>query len=166
MIRIAGALALAFVALAGVAHAAAVAEPSTVVTVPIGDWIAAGAAALAASAGSVVLWGLRQLPGALLQRLRTLQAEQILTMAMAYGLNAVAGAARGKVLSADVGNAVAAEALGYVVEHGPNRLIKWLGGEQAIREKIIARLDLGADAEVKAGEIVTAATGGLFAAGR
>lgn len=75
-------------------------------------------------------------------------------MAVNYGLNAVAGATKGKTLSIDVGNQVVTQALGYAVDNGPGKLIGWLGGEEGIRDKILARLTLPEEAVIEDGAIV------------
>lgn len=155
MFRIAGALALAFITLIGIAHAAAV-DGATTVAVPVGAWTGEVAGFLGPLVLAFIIWLLRQIPGALVQRLRTQQAEQLLAMAVNYGLNAVAGAAKGKVLSVDVGNQVLAQALGYAVDNGPGKLIGWLGGEDGIRDKILARLTLPEDAAIEDGAVAPA----------
>lgn len=60
----------------------------------------------------------------------------------------MAEAEKGKTLDVKVGSSVVASAVQYVVGHGPAWLIAWLGGATAIEQKIIARLNLSADAAV------------------
>lgn len=129
------------------ADAVAAAGDGTI-TVPIGSWVGESAGIVATVLAAVVAWGLRFLPASILQILRTAQAEQLLDKAINYGVNAVADATRDKTLSVNVGNAVVAQALQYAIDHGPGWMIGWLGGEAAIRQKIIARLNLEAAAAV------------------
>lgn len=49
-------------------------------------------------------------------------------------------------LVVDVGNAVLARALQYVLDHSPAWLQSWMGGPEQIAQKIIARLNLAPDA--------------------
>jgi len=69
-----------------------------------------------------------------------------------WGLNSVAGATASKTLSVHIANQAVAEAVQYAVDHGPAWLINWLGGADAIRQKIIARLTLEESASVARGD--------------
>lgn len=135
-------LVLVMLVLCLLASAGAMAADDTVVTVPVGSWVDHAAGLIATVLGALVVWGLRLLPASIQQILRTAQAEQLLDKAINYGVNAVADATRDKTLSVNVGNAVVAQSLQYAIDHGPGWMIDWLGGEAAIRQKIIARLDL------------------------
>lgn len=57
-------------------------------------------------------------------------------------INAVEGAARGKALEIDVGNAVIAKGLQFAIDELPAHAIKSLGGEEGIRAKLIGALHL------------------------
>ena len=72
--------------------------------------------------------------------LKGLITQQLVEKAISFGVNTVAGAAKGKTLTFDVGNQVLANALNYVVEHTPGWLLAWTGGVNAIRDHIIALL--------------------------
>lgn len=138
------AAALSLVILPAIAFAAE--SAGTSVTIPWGDWIYF----LISNFGEVVLAlvGLAAarllaiLPKPISDFLKTLQVEQLLDRAIEYGISATSGAVKGRELSINVGSAVLAEALGYVLSRGPGALIRWMGGEDAIREMILARLDL------------------------
>lgn len=117
-------------------------EAATTVAVPIGDWIGQASGIIATILGALVVWLFRQLPAGIVQILRTMQVEQLLDKAINYGINAVAGASKDKVLTVNVGNAVVAQAAQYAIDHAPGWLIGWLGGETAIRQMVIARLNL------------------------
>jgi hypothetical protein len=118
----------------------------TDVALPVGDW----AAGLADVAGFAVLalavWALRMLPAPLYRLVMMIRAEQLVARAVDYGVQAVAGAARGRTLTVDVGNRVLAAAARYAVDAADD-VVAWLGGEDAVRRKILARLDLEAAAE-------------------
>ena len=135
-----GAMALAFAAtfavfasvLIGPVQAADAA--STTVTVPLGDWIATALS----GASSVVL----AVAGWVVARWVPIWARQYLTdrllaNAVDYALGAVAGAARGKVLTVPIANRVLAEAMSYAVANAP-ALARWLG--DTLKPKILARL--------------------------
>jgi hypothetical protein len=125
------------------------ASASTTVTIPYGDWLAAAANSLIVILGALLAYGFRLLPAQVVGILQSLRADQLLTKAVEYGINAVAGAAKGKALDVNVGNDVVAEAVNYVIQQGPAWLINWLGGEDGIRRMVIARLPLAEDAALK-----------------
>lgn len=124
------------------------------VTIPWGDWVAAAAASMGETILMLVLglvaWMSRSLPPAIAGMLKTKQVEQLLQRAVDYGLNAVAGAAKGKTLDVNTGNEVLNVALAYAVDRAPAQLISWLGGPQALQHMILARLQLGEDASAAA----------------
>jgi hypothetical protein len=116
------------------------------VTVPYGVWIAAAGNLVSDALTPAVLagfaWLLIRLPAPIVRLLRTMQAEQLLARAIGYGYAAVAGAARDRALSVDVGSKVVAAAANYAIAHGPDWLSDWMGGVAGIEQKILARLDL------------------------
>lgn len=122
-------------------------DTNTTVVVPYGTWLdqvlAAIQSSLAIIITAVIAWAFRNFPKAVVDILRTLQAEQMLMRAAEYGINATRGAVKGKSLDIDVGNEVIAKAVQYAINNAPGWLITWLGGESAIRDKIIARIPLG-----------------------
>lgn len=139
------------------AQAAATTTTTTVVSTPLGDWLASIQPVLTdidtALVGVAVAVLLRFLPAglkAIVSSFLTPQVEQLLANAIGYGINTVVGAEKGKSLDINVGNAVAAQALQYVIDHGPSWLISWAGGATLIEQKIIARLDLVAGTSVAA----------------
>ena len=130
------------------------------VSIPVGDWIVALAGWAMPLVGTVLMgvvgWAVAKLPPAFGGVANMLLTEQILKRATDFAQNAVAGAAQGKAISFQVGNAVVAEALRYAANHAP----EWFAKIDAdlLRQKIIARLNLAPDAKVTpAGQIVPAA---------
>jgi hypothetical protein len=121
----------------------------TAITIPWGDWLAE----LAVFAGTIILaalsWTVRRVPGIWISSQNRAAVEQLLETAIGYGVNTVAGAARGRELDVSTGSAVIDRALSYAVAHGPPALIDWAGGETALRSKIIARLTAAAEAALK-----------------
>ena len=120
---------------------------STTVVVPVGDWVSAIVPTVESILGVVLTivltWALRFVPSYLqgiITQQQIAQAEQLLANAIGYGINTVVGAEKGKTLQINVGNAVAAQGVQYALDHGPTWLIDWLGGTEAIQQKIIARL--------------------------
>lgn len=140
--------ALALVACAMTYHAVAFADAvvGTAVSVPAGDWLTDTAAFLGPLLAAAVLWMVRKLPPQVASLLMSMRVDQLLNKAIAYGINSVREATHDKPLTVDVGNAVIAKALQYAIDHGPGKLIDWMGGTEMIREKIIARLNLDAKA--------------------
>ncbi len=118
------------------------AASSTSVVIPWGDWAAAALMTVSAVVLPVITWGLRLLPEQLQSLVRTAQVEQLLAKAVSYGINATAGAAQGRSLTVDIGSEVARHAVGYTIEQGPRWVEAWLGGQEGIRKRIIARLDV------------------------
>jgi len=121
--------------------------PPDTVAVPVGDWVTQVAPliqdALYAIVAGVVAFALRNLPAGIRTYVTagiTAQAEQLLEKAVDWAIASVAGATKDKIWTVSVGNSVVAQAVQYVVDHGPAWLITWLGGEAMIAQKIIARI--------------------------
>lgn len=120
--------------------AATVAQPATdtaVVTVPLGTWVASYAQAAAEIVTAIVMaaitWGLRRLPASIGAVVKGLITQQLVEKAISFGVNTVAGAAKDKALTFDVGNQVLANALNYVVEHTPG----WLTERPQVGEAVL-----------------------------
>jgi hypothetical protein len=116
------------------------------IRLPVGEWIAAAASLAAPVIAIAYAYLLRQLPEQLVGILRTLRVEQILDKAIAYGINAVAGAAQGKNLDVKLGSEVLAEAVQYTIDRAPGWVIQWTGGREGIEKMIAARLPMEAAA--------------------
>lgn len=106
------------------------------------------------AAVAVALWLLRKLPKVAVDALNALagllgqgRVDTLLERAVQYGINATKGAVAGRTLTVPVGNEVLERAFEYALRHAP-RLVSWAGGAIALREKIIARLNLEEDAAV------------------
>lgn len=102
----------------------------------------------------IALYLLRRLPKVAVDALNALagllgqgRVDQLLEKAVQYGINATKGAVAGRTLTVPVGNEVLERAFEYALRHAP-RLVSWAGGAIALREKIIARLNLEEDAAV------------------
>lgn len=119
------------------------------VVIPYGQYIADAATAGVSVAGALIAWAIRLLPARYIALIQATHADQILTKAVSYALNAVPGAVQGKSLTIDIANPVIREAVTYVIANGPKWLIGWLGGEAGITQKIIARLSLEENAGVQ-----------------
>lgn len=124
---------------------------ATKVTWAIGATVSQWADAFEAIALAVVAFLLRKIPGQLGNILTTMHVDQVLNKAVDYAINMVKGATKDKELSLDVGNEVLAKALQYVLDHAPTWLQSWMGGQDQIAQKIIARLNLAPDAVPNAG---------------
>lgn len=112
------------------------------VSVPIGDWLAGASAYLGEALAALALLMLRRLPSQLVALLQTLRVEQLLEKAIQYGVNSVAGASTGRVMTITVGNKVLAEAMRYAADRAPASIIRWIGGPERLAEMIWARLEL------------------------
>lgn len=147
--------------------ASSVAPPGSVVVIPEGDWAAQVSPiihdALLALVTGLVAWALRSLPAGIRVFVTDgiiSQVDDLLDKAVDWGIAAVAGATKDKVWTITVGNAVVAKAVQYVIDHGPAWLITWMGGQAAITQKVIARVQtyLPVEAQVTGGTTITAGT--------
>lgn len=125
------------------------------ITVPWGQWVADWAPLIGSALAALVTWGFRQLPGNLVAILGNGRVELLINNAIGYGLNAVKDAAKGKTLSADVGNKVLAEAMQYAIDNAPGWLLTWAGGPEGLAKKIFGRLDLDPSADASMIKLVT-----------
>ncbi|MBI4921847.1 MAG: hypothetical protein HY834_08865 [Devosia nanyangense] len=136
-------------ALAILTCSAAFAAADTSVSIPIGDWLAGAtgvlAPILAIAVLAALLYATKFLPAtfqAYITKERIAAAEQLLERAVAFGLNKAAEAAKDKTVEVDVRNEAVAKAAQYAIDHGPEKLVTWMGGAPAVGEKIIARLPI------------------------
>lgn len=119
----------------------------TTVTLPWGDWLNAILAEAMTFIGvllmAIITFAASKLPPAaqaFITAERIKQVEQVLERAIGFGINSLGEKVKGQTISVDVKNEVVEQALQYVIDHAPQKLIDWMGGIDAIREKIIARL--------------------------
>lgn len=127
--------------------ATAIAQDGQVV-IPYGAWIQAIADTAVPTITAVLLALLARLmavlPAPIVAILQTFRVEQLLDRAIHFGVNAVAGATHGRTLTVPVASQVLETAMDYAVTQAPT-LVRWLGGELALREKLFARLEIEAD---------------------
>ncbi len=142
MSKLALAAGLGLALVAGSALADTAAPQTATVAVPWGDWLAAVAPTLGAVIVGLITWALRQLPAQAAGVLTAMRVDQLLARAVDYGVNTTQGAVRGRTLDVATGNAVLAAALRYAVEQAPT-IVAMAGGEALVRDKLIARLDVG-----------------------
>lgn len=116
------------------------------VVIPWGDLLSTSASVIITLAVSVLAFALRKLPASITAVIKTYQVDQLLERAIGYGINSVAGAAKGQSLSVPVGNKVLEVALEYAVTNGSKALVEWMGGKDIVAQKIVARMDLAPDA--------------------
>lgn len=95
---------------------------------------------------SIIMWAFRFLPTQLYALAMTMRADQLLTKAITFGINATKNATRDKVLTIDVSNAVLREALAYALLHGGPLIRSFMGKPEDIAEKLWARLPVDAEA--------------------
>lgn len=118
----------------------------TIVQVPIGSIADTVLDYIQVAMAGLVIWALRLLPPQLYALAMTMRVDQLLTRAIAYAMNTVAGAAEGKVLSIDVRNQVLKEAVTYALVHGGALVKKFAGTPEELAEKIWSRMDLPQEA--------------------
>jgi hypothetical protein len=118
-----------------------VVEPD-VVTIPYGEIISAAASYIATALIAVSMWALRFVPGQIRAMLMTMRVDQLLGKAIAFGVNATAGAVKDKVLTIEVSNRVLREALSYALLHGGPLVKRFAGSPVDIAEKLWARLEV------------------------
>jgi hypothetical protein len=114
----------------------------TVVAVPVGSWLDTALGYLTLALGGIIAWAFRALPTRIASILMTLQAEQLMTRALTYAINAVAGATRDKVWTIDVRNQVLKEFVTYVLVHGSAAAKDFIGTPADIAEKGLSRIDV------------------------
>lgn len=127
---------------------------STAATVPWGDWVVAvlqpASAVLVPVAAAALTAGLyRVAPWAALLLSRQ-RIEMMVQGGAAYGLNAVAGAVKGRALSVPLGSAVIAEGVQHVIDTSPRRAIRSAGGPAGIAGMIFRSLPLDEGASARA----------------
>jgi hypothetical protein len=115
--------------------------PSTVVQVPVGDWFGTALGYLTLSLGGIIAWAFRRLPGRISAILLTAQADQLLTRAGVYAINAVVGATRNKVWTVEVRNQYLREVVTFALLHGSDAVKAFMGKPAAIAEMGFARID-------------------------
>lgn len=115
--------------------------PSTIVQVPVGDWFGTALGYLTLSLGGLIAWAFRRLPGRISAILLTAQADQLMTRALVYAINAVVGATRDKVWSVDVRNQVLREVVTYTLTHGSEAVKTFMGKSAAMAEMGYSRID-------------------------
>ncbi len=125
----------------------------TSVDLPWGDWITAvlqpAAAVLVPLAAAAVTAGIAKIsPWASLVLSRN-RVQSAIQAGADFGINAVAGAAKGKTLSVPVGSAVVAEGAQWVVNTTPARVVKKAGGAEGIAGMIFRALPLDEHASVQ-----------------
>ncbi|MHC2103390.1 hypothetical protein FV242_20620 [Methylobacterium sp. WL64] len=129
------------------------------VAIPWGDWLVGllqpvsavlvpiAAAAVTAGIARVAPWA-----ASLLTRERV---EAAIRAGAAYGQNAVAGAARGRTVSVDLGSAVVAAGVRHVVATAPAHVVRSAGGAEGVAARIFRALPL--DPQASAGNVLAPA---------
>jgi len=120
----------------------AFAADGTMVSIPYGDWLAETSHIASVVLTPILLGLLAKMTGPAGLFLRTFLGERLIRNAVAYAVNAVEGASKGKTLPVSVGSKVLAEAVQYALTEGAPWLVKTLGGPEGIKNKIFRALDL------------------------
>lgn len=118
------------------------------IVIPWGNWLGDVAMFIGASAAAFVTFALRALPAQWAAMAKTARVDQLLERAIQYGANTVQGATKDKEMPVPIANDVLEMALEYALANGPKALLGWVGGEEGLRQKIIARLNVAAEGAI------------------
>lgn len=105
---------------------------------------------LASFAALFVTFLFRALPGEWAAMAKTARVDHLLEKAIQYGANTVKDATLDKKMTVPVANDVIEKAVEYALEMGPPTITNWVGGEDGLRKKIIARIDVATTAAIPA----------------
>lgn len=126
--------------------ALAQAAPATSLEVPWGTWLSNGLLAVSTVAVPIVsgyaVQGIRQVAPWASLFLSNARVESMVQNVTNYGLNAIDGAAKGKVLTVPVGSAVIAKAVQRGIDAAPAAVVKAAGGPQGLAERVFRTLHL------------------------
>lgn len=147
---------IAWVGYAYAQEAVVVTEDTTIVTIPWALWLEGIKDIVIAIAVAGLAWIMRHLPAHLIGLMKMFRVEQMIGRAIENAINSVAGASKDKPLTVDLGNAVVARSVQYIIDKAPEWMVEWTGGQKNLREMVIARLDLDPESsvEAKGGELV------------
>lgn len=134
--------ALPFACLITPAHA----DGSASVTIPWGDWLTAllqpVSAVLVPLAAAAVTAGIARVAPWAASVLTRDRVETAIRAGVAYGQNAVAGAARGRTVSVDLGSAVVTAGARHVLATAPAHVVRSAGGVEGVAARIFRALPL------------------------
>ncbi|HRO04593.1 MAG TPA: hypothetical protein PLS69_13405 [Terricaulis sp.] len=143
----------------GVYYAQLTAAPAPIdgeAVVPWGQWLSDLIGGAFAIIFAALLWLMRKLPSnitamvnGISQAMGQGSMNELLEKAVNYGVNVTKDAVRNQTMTIKVGNEVLERATEYAIRHAPGLVAKY-GGLSTLREKIVARLELDADASVPA----------------
>lgn len=130
-----------------------VAEPAVApvsVAVPLNEWAALVRNTLLSVL--LALWAVakNKLPAPIIWAIKAYGEQKLIEQAVAFGINAVPGAKKNEPLTFEVGSPVLGHALQWVIDNVPGLVVKFMGGEDAIKAKIFAALHLEPDASATA----------------
>ena len=132
--------ALPFTALVSPAQAAAD------VSLPWGDWLVAllqpASAVLVPIAAAAVTAGIARVAPWAASVLTRDRVEAAIRAGVAYGQNAVAGAAKGRTVSVDLGAAVVTAGARHVLATAPAHVVRSAGGAEGVAARIFRALPL------------------------
>ncbi len=112
----------------------------TTVSVPIGAWANTALGYLGLMLGGVVVWGLRLLPAQVYALAMTMRADQLMTKALAFALNAAGASVQNKVWTVDTRNMVLKDIATFVIVHGADAVKSFMGTPADFAEKGFARI--------------------------
>ena len=119
---------------------------ASAVSVPWGDWLVAllqpASAVLVPIAAAAVTAGIARVAPWAASVLTRDRVEAAIRAGAAYGQNAVAGAAKGRTVSVDLGAAVVAAGARHVLATAPAHVVRRAGGAEGVAARIFRALPL------------------------
>ena len=120
--------------------------PAAAVSVPWGDWLVAllqpASAVLVPIAAAAVTAGIARVAPWAASVLTRDRVEAAIRAGAAYGQNAVAGAAKGRTVSVDLGAAVVTAGARHVIATAPAHVVRKAGGAEGVAARIFRALPL------------------------
>jgi hypothetical protein len=121
-------------------------SPAASLTLPWGDWLVAllqpASAVLVPLAAAAVTAGIARVAPWAASVLTRDRVEAAIRAGAAYGQNAVAGAAKGRSVSVDLGAAVVAAGARHVLATAPAHVVRRAGGVEGVAARIFRALPL------------------------
>lgn len=124
-----------------------VVPPDTVVTIPVGSWLADLQGYIVIGMGVVVGWVFRWVPPRLRGLFMTVQAEQLIAKGLTFAINTVIGGYKEKVWTIDMRNELLKKFTTFVLVHGASSVKEFIGPASVIAEKGFARITPPLDAQ-------------------
>lgn len=121
--------------------------PDTVVTIPVGSWLADLQGYIGLGMAAIVGYVFRWVPPRLRGLFMTVQAEQLIAKGLTFAINTVIGGYKEKVWTIDMRNELLKKFTTFVLVHGASSVKEFIGPASVIAEKGFARITPPLDAQ-------------------